>query len=1487
MKSEKLFTILMVPVFIALVVSTAGASEFSDNFNRADSTTLGNGWTEVAGDLKILSNEVRNEAISVYHIAIQDSLSGAAQTVGCDFARTTLNGGPRFGVMLRYQDSLNYYYFYRLTGGTARVYIAKVVNGTLTNLANTSLSNPAVNVLFRIEGIANGTTLKLKVDGVEKLSTQDSTFSSGKVGIQFGSTSNTDSHRADNFSAMIDAAPVAAFAGLPTSGSYPLTVNFTDQSTGSVTVWSWDFGDSGTSTSQNPSHQYTSAGTYTVNLTVSGAGGTDIETKTNYITVTAPVPPVAAFTGSPTSGNFPLTVSFTDQSTGSITSWSWNFGDSATSTLQNPAHIYQAAGAYTVSLTVSGNAGSDDEIKTNYITVTTPPAPVADFTGSPTSGAVPLTVNFTDGSTGTVTAWSWTFGDGGTSTARNPSHIYQNAGTYNVSLTATGPGGTDIETKTGYITVSLNPPTAAFSGTPLTGNAPLTVNFTDSSTGGVTAWSWAFGDSGTSTLQNPSHQYTPAGTYTVSLTVTSPGGSDIETKTNYITVNQAPPTETWTTYNNANTGGAIGNNTILGAAVETGGTGWFGTNGGGMAKYAGTSWTKFTTGNSGLANNTVYTIAFDTSSNKWIATNSGVNKYTGTSWTKYTSANSGLASNATRAIAVDNSGDVWVGTLSNGLCKFNGTSWTTYTNSNSGLPDNAVKGIAVDSSNNKWIATLTGVAKYDGTTWAKWGKPPLLSDDVYAIAAAPNGNKWVGTTSAVSKFTGTSWTNYTTADGLAKNDNRAIAVDSDGIVWAGSAGSGLSKLTGTSWSIYNTSNSGLANNTVNAVAAESPFKLWFGTSGGVSLLQIPVPPPPPPGQASNPNPANGTGGVNINADLSWTVGSGAVSHDVYFGTTNPPPFRVNQTATTFDPGTMSNSATYYWRIDEKNAGGTTTGVLWSFTTVASGGQAANPTPANGATGVTRSIDLQWSAGVGATSHNVYFGIDPTPDWDDYRGNQTGATFDPGILNALTTYYWRIDEVSGSGTTTGVVWSFSTAAEGTVYYVSSAANISSAMASAAPGDTLIMTNGTWTDQNIFFIGNGTASQPITLQAQTPGQVILNSNSQLHIGGSYLVVDGLRFEGGALSGGSVVEFRSGDNSHHCRLTNTAIVNYNPPNLNTRYFWVSFYGHDNRVDHCYFSGQSHSGVTCVVWRDDSSVNNHLIDHNYFGNRPVGPDNGYETIRIGDSSESLSASRTTVEYNYFEHCDGEIEIVSNKSCENIYRYNTFVDNKGQLTLRHGNGCRVEGNFFFGYNVNTASGVRIIGENHLVINNYFAGLKGTGTWGAIVMSNGVPSPALDEYFQVKNAVVAFNTLVDCNQTFTIGLLAAGGAATLPPENCRIANNIVRSSIAPLIYYETAPINMTYEGNIMYGADLGIPNPGGITITDPKLVLAVDGLMRPDGTSPAINASVGSYPDVTIDMDGQARNDGAKDVGSDEVSTAPAVHYPLIPEDVGPNWWYP
>ncbi|MHC4737994.1 MAG: LamG-like jellyroll fold domain-containing protein, partial [Planctomycetota bacterium] len=178
-----------------------------------------------------------------------------------------------------------------------------------------------------------------------------------------------------------------------------------------------------------------------------------------------------------------------------------------------------------------------------------------------------------------------------------------------------------------------------------------------------------------------------------------------------------------------------------------------------------------------------------------------------------------------------------------------------------------------------------------------------------------------------------------------------------------------------------------------------------------------------PGQASNPSPGNGATDVSINADLSWSAGSGATSHDVYFGTSSPGTFQGNQTATTFDTGTMANDTTYYWRIDEINAAGTTTGSVWSFTTiVAAPAQASSPSPANGATDVSISADLSWTAGSGATSHDVYFG---TTSPGSFQGNQTATTFDTGTMANDTTYYWRIDELNAAGTTTGTVWSFTT------------------------------------------------------------------------------------------------------------------------------------------------------------------------------------------------------------------------------------------------------------------------------------------------------------------------------------------------------------------------------------------------------------------------------------------------------------------------------
>ncbi len=249
---------------------------------------------------------------------------------------------------------------------------------------------------------------------------------------------------------------------------------------------------------------------------------------------------LAGFTGAPTTGDAPLAVNFTDTSTGNVTSWSWSFGDGGGASIQNPNYVYATPGLYTVVLTVGDGSGVDTFTRTDYIAVEEP-APVADFTAAPTVGLAPLNVSFSDTTTGNVTGWSWTFGDGGSSSAQNPGHVYTTPGLYTVSLVASGPGGADTRTQTDLVLVEWPAPVGGFSGTPTSGTAPLVVAFTDGSTGNVTSYSWDFGDGNGSSAQNPNHTYTSGGTYTVALTVTGPGGSDVFTATDYVDVLDPAP----------------------------------------------------------------------------------------------------------------------------------------------------------------------------------------------------------------------------------------------------------------------------------------------------------------------------------------------------------------------------------------------------------------------------------------------------------------------------------------------------------------------------------------------------------------------------------------------------------------------------------------------------------------------------------------------------------------------------------------------------------------------------------------------------------------------------------------------------------------------------------------------------------------------------------------------------------------------------------
>jgi len=256
--------------------------------------------------------------------------------------------------------------------------------------------------------------------------------------------------------------------------------------------------------------------------------------------------PIANFTGSPTRGLPPLAVIFTDTSSGTITNRFWNFGDGSVSnaTGTTVAKSFVSSGTNTVSLTVSGPSGGSTQTRTNYIIVGVAP-PVAAFSGNPTNGMDPLTVTFTDSSTGPITNWFWYFGDGTTSNGTGGTVVktYARPGTNTVSLSVSGPGGTNTITRPAYISIAPAPVQSAFSGTPMNGVAPLTVTFTDSSGGTITNRFWEFGDGTTlSTLDTVVVKtYSAPGTNAIRLTVSGPLGISSSLSSNDVLVAPAPP----------------------------------------------------------------------------------------------------------------------------------------------------------------------------------------------------------------------------------------------------------------------------------------------------------------------------------------------------------------------------------------------------------------------------------------------------------------------------------------------------------------------------------------------------------------------------------------------------------------------------------------------------------------------------------------------------------------------------------------------------------------------------------------------------------------------------------------------------------------------------------------------------------------------------------------------------------------------------------
>jgi poly(beta-D-mannuronate) lyase len=432
-------------------------------------------------------------------------------------------------------------------------------------------------------------------------------------------------------------------------------------------------------------------------------------------------------------------------------------------------------------------------------------------------------------------------------------------------------------------------------------------------------------------------------------------------------------------------------------------------------------------------------------------------------------------------------------------------------------------------------------------------------------------------------------------------------------------------------------------------------------------------------------------------------------------------------------------------------------------------------------------------------------------------------------------------------------------------VASAADITRVAATARPGDVLVMNDRNWTDQKITLTAKGTPDNPITLRAQTPGKVVLTGTSSLVIDGEHLVVSGLLFkEGKGATDGVRI------NGEHCRLTDSAVVG------GTYKFFVHLAGSNNRVDHCYLAGKTSESPTLQV-EAEGKPNHHQVDHNHFGPRPPLGKNGGETMRVGYSQQSMNDSATLVEENLFDRCDGEIEIISSKSCGNVYRYNTFLDCAGMLTLRHGNRCVVEGNVFIAHHKKGSGGIRVIGEDHFLINNYIDGVDKGGLW----ITAGIPDSPLNGYYCARRATIAFNTVVDSKGP-CLELDAGFGTSnrSLRPENITIANNLLLPGDGGSLLKGTEGEGFKWLGNITPAAT----EHAGIRSIDPKMEKAKDGLWRPAADSPAHAAAEGEFPDVKTDVDGQPRPATRSDVGCDQSSDAPATHRPLTPADVGPSW---
>lgn len=443
-----------------------------------------------------------------------------------------------------------------------------------------------------------------------------------------------------------------------------------------------------------------------------------------------------------------------------------------------------------------------------------------------------------------------------------------------------------------------------------------------------------------------------------------------------------------------------------------------------------------------------------------------------------------------------------------------------------------------------------------------------------------------------------------------------------------------------------------------------------------------------------------------------------------------------------------------------------------------------------------------------------------------------------------------------------------------------------------GDVVTWLDGTYADQGIEWSGQqGTAENPIILKAETPGGVIFTGSSKINFYGSHLIVDGFYWKGGE-GASNHIEFRdNGSNvnfGENCTLRNCAFDNlYTDEPDKSR--WIVLYGSGNVIENCSFLNKESAGALILVELayTEGITPGHIIRNNYFYN--ITPKDHFatnsgdcEAIRIGVSSDQAVSAQVVVEGNYFKAADGENEIITNKSADNIYSHNTFRNCRGSLVLRHGARAHVAGNFFLGEGKAKSGGIRISDRDHVIINNYMQGLSNDNdVWnnGITLVGGGESSGGTGNGYQnVDNVTIAHNTIYNSDDPIFFN-----DRNSYDPTGV-IAYNLIYSENGDIVSGDIAGTGqgMTYEGNIFGGSNIGISEDG---IEEGNGDFSLNGEMyKPSATGIAADAAGSAYSTVVnIDVEGFARPNTDLDVGAHEVSggIGNALYAPITDGDVG------